>query len=234
MPISWPFQGRRLPMRMISQNDTAGTTNTGHTLVRKNMCVPSALQQIGFGDVDRAPVAVDEQHDCQADTDLGGGDGDDEQGEDLPGGGAFEGSEGDQVDVDGVEDELDRHQDEHTVLAGQHAVDARAEEEGRQQEILEQIHQSRLAMTTAPTRAASRTTDTTSKGMTNLAKMSSPTAAVRWVSVGSSLTPWKASYSTVPSAPARNRATTAAIAFWSLSRSVVRPMGARVSMMPNR
>src|SRR5436309_312912 len=71
IPISWPFQGRRFPMRMISQNDTAGTANTGHTLVRKNM-PSSALQQIDVGDVDRAPVPVDEQHDGQADADLGG------------------------------------------------------------------------------------------------------------------------------------------------------------------
>ena len=116
------------------------------------------------------PVAVDEQDDGQAHADLGGGDGDDEQGEDLAGDGSGvvpQGAEGDQVDVDGVEDQLDRHEHEHAVPAGEHAVDADAEQDGaEEQELVERTSaQSLLARTMAPTRAASRSTDTTSKGM---------------------------------------------------------------------
>ena len=46
------------------------------------------------------------------------------------------GAEGDQVDVDRVEDQLDRHQHEHRVAAGEHAVDADAEQHGAEHEEL--------------------------------------------------------------------------------------------------
>ena len=53
---------------------------------------------------------------------------------------AVHGAEGDQVDVDGVEDQLDRHQHEHAVAAGEHAVDADAEQDGGEQEELVEQH----------------------------------------------------------------------------------------------
>ena len=43
------------------------------------------LEQVHLVDVDRRSVAEDQDHDRQADPDLGGGDGDHEQGEDLAG-----------------------------------------------------------------------------------------------------------------------------------------------------
>jgi hypothetical protein len=43
--------------------------------------------------------------------------------------------EGDQVDVDGVEHELDAHQNRHGVLAGQHAVQPNAKQGGGEDEI---------------------------------------------------------------------------------------------------
>ena len=49
-------------------------------------------------------------------------------------------AEGDQVDVDGVEDQLDRHEHHHAVLAGDHAVDADAEEGGPEEQELVQQH----------------------------------------------------------------------------------------------
>ena len=48
----------------------------------------------------------------------------------------MEGAEGDEVDVHGVEDELDRHEHQHGVAAGEHAVDADAEEDGAEEEEL--------------------------------------------------------------------------------------------------
>ena len=72
--------------------------------------------------------------------------------------------EGDQVDVDRVEDQLDRHQHQHAVPAGEHAVDADAEQDRAEEEELVDEHQSRLARTMAPIRAASRSTETTSNG----------------------------------------------------------------------
>jgi hypothetical protein len=44
----------------------------------------SALHLVDLVEVDALSVPVDEQHDGEADADLGGGDGDDEQGEHLP------------------------------------------------------------------------------------------------------------------------------------------------------
>jgi hypothetical protein len=72
----------------------------------------------------------------RADAHLGGGDGDDEEGEDLARHGAGHRPEGDQVDVDGVEDELDGHEHHHAVAARQHPVDADAEQGGTQQQEL--------------------------------------------------------------------------------------------------
>src|SRR4051812_5008095 len=99
------------------------------------------LHQVDLGEVDRAAIAIDEQDDGQADADLGGGDGDDEQGEDLPGGRASNGAEAYQVDVARVEDQLDRHQHERAVLAGEDTVDAGTEQERGQEQVLEEVHQ---------------------------------------------------------------------------------------------
>ena len=53
---------------------------------------------------------------------------------------AVHGAERDEVDVDGVEDQLDRHEHHDAVAAGDHAVDADAEQDGGQQEELVQEH----------------------------------------------------------------------------------------------
>ena len=64
---------------------------------------------------------------------LGGGHGDDEQGEDLARWQRCRAMapKAHQVDVDRVEDQLDRHEHHHAVLAGEHAVDADAEQDRR-------------------------------------------------------------------------------------------------------
>ena len=49
-------------------------------------------------------------------------------------------AQGEQVQVDGVEDEFDAHEHHDGVLAGQHAVDADAEQHGAQQEELSGQH----------------------------------------------------------------------------------------------
>src|SRR5215471_12636148 len=125
-------------------------------------------------------VAVDQQHDGQADAHLGGGDRDDEQSEHLARDLLRERGERNEVDIDGVEHQLDRQQHEDAVTAGQHAVDAGAEQERAEDEILVQRHgQSLRAMTTAPTSAASSSIETTSKGTTKLRKIESATGPVR-------------------------------------------------------
>ena len=55
-------------------SSAASAEATVVTAARSPMAkVPSALEQIGLGEVDAATVAIDEQHDGQADPNLGRG-----------------------------------------------------------------------------------------------------------------------------------------------------------------
>ncbi len=97
--------------------------------------------------------------------DFGRRDRDDEQRENLSGDVPPEGGERDQVDVHRVEHQLDAHEHEHRVLPRQDAVDAGAEEERTEDQVAVETHrQSLRAITTAPTSAARRSMETTSKG----------------------------------------------------------------------
>src|SRR6056297_915227 len=180
MPTSAPLNGRRFPKNRITKNDSAGMAAMIQTFSRnqpeasKKVDGPSAaratesnmsaLHEVDFGEVDAALVAEDEQHDGEADTDLGRRDRDDEQSEHLTGDVAVEGREGDQVDVDGVEDQLDGHEDEHAVATGEHAVHTDAEQHRAQQQELDEEHgaYSFLATTMAPMSAASSNTEVAS------------------------------------------------------------------------
>src|SRR5690606_6422679 len=93
-------------------------------------------------DVDRLAVAEQGKDDRQADSDLGGGDDDDEQRQHLA---AVEPVtqphvEGDEVEVDGVEHQLDRHQHEDRVAPGEHAVDADGEQERGNNRRIDDVH----------------------------------------------------------------------------------------------
>src|SRR5437588_388259 len=71
--------------------------------------------------------------------DLSRGHRDDEQGEDLTDDIAVQRAEGDEVDVDGVEDQLDRHEDHDAVASRQHAVHADGEQSrAEEQELVDQ------------------------------------------------------------------------------------------------
>src|SRR2546430_16783791 len=82
------------------------------------------VYEVGDGN---GEVAVSQEPDGEADSHRGGGDRDDEEREHLPRDLPRERGERDQVDVDGVEHELDREQHEDTVAAGEHARDAAPE-----------------------------------------------------------------------------------------------------------
>src|SRR5437868_13758106 len=112
MPMSAPLPGIRFPKNRMRKKQAPGMAGISQALRRKNIVwVPaSALHQVGFVERDRSPVAEDEHHDRQAHADLGRSDGDDEQGEDLAGDVVAVGAEGHQVDVYGVEHELDGRQ----------------------------------------------------------------------------------------------------------------------------
>src|SRR5215207_5402968 len=198
----------------------------------------SALQLVDAIEVRTPEVAVDQEHDRQADPHLGGGDRDDEEREDLSRDLLRERGERDQVDVDGVEHQLDREQDQDAIAAGEHAVDAAAEEECAEDEVLVQRHsQSLRAMTTAPTSAASSSIETTSNGTTKLRKIESATGPVRLTRNSSSeslmLSCPNAFTRSAMSTPNRKTATMAAGQRWSLSK-LPAVIGARVSMMPKR
>src|ERR1700676_3155799 len=77
----------------------------------------SALHHVDVLDRDRAAIAVEGNDDGKPDRRFGGGDGEHDQGEDLADEIAQEGGEGDEVDVDGEQNQLDRHQDDDDVLA---------------------------------------------------------------------------------------------------------------------
>src|SRR5690606_239176 len=86
------------------------------------------FQQVDLVDVDLCLPAGDHQDDRKAHGGFRGGHRHDEHSEDLPQGLVRgEAGEGDQVDVDAVQHQLDAHQHPDSVGLGQRAVDAQAE-----------------------------------------------------------------------------------------------------------
>ena len=76
-------------------------------------------------------LRIEDDEDGKADRRLGRGDGEHEEREDLADEIAEEGREGDEVDVDREQDQLDRHQDDDDVLAVEEdAEDAEREQDG--------------------------------------------------------------------------------------------------------
>ena len=83
-------------------------------------------------------AALTEERDCEGESDRGlaRGDRDDEHGEDLPGQVREPAGERDQVQVDGVQHELDRHEDREEVAPHEHAEEADREEEERDNQVV--------------------------------------------------------------------------------------------------
>src|SRR3989442_9842790 len=90
----------------------------------------SALHQIDVLDRDRAAVAEIDDHNGEPDGGFGRRDGEHQERKHLADQVAEEGREGDQVDVDGEQDQLDRHQNDDHVLA----VEKDAEDTEREQD----------------------------------------------------------------------------------------------------
>src|SRR5713226_7861011 len=115
------------------------------------------VQMIGHH---RAPDAEDQDDQGQAQRYLGHGDRNRENGEDHPGRVAAEAGEGDQVDVDGIEHELDAQQDADGIAPGDHAEETGREQDGRQGEVGLQSHRlsppCQIASQTRPEGAADR------------------------------------------------------------------------------
>src|SRR6516165_7357300 len=99
------------------------------------LTVALPLQQINLVHVDRLLVAEEGDQDAEADGGFGGGIGDDKDSEDLSVK-AVEPREGDQVQVDGIQDEFDRHQDDDHVATREDADDAQNEEGGGDDQVM--------------------------------------------------------------------------------------------------
>src|SRR5690606_21038895 len=97
--------------------------------------MPSALQRIDAGHVDRAPVAEQGDQDRQADRGLGRGHGQDEEHEHLSRGVAQVARERDEVDVHRQQQQLDAHQQhDHVLAVDEDARDRDAEQDRAQGE----------------------------------------------------------------------------------------------------
>src|SRR3989440_8438535 len=136
-------------------------------------------EQVGFLHVDGAEGLVDGEHDGERDGRLGRSQHDHEDREHLPGDlsrALHVMIEGDEDHVGGVEDQLDAHEDPHRVAPGDHRHHAEREQHRADDQEMGQAdarHSSTVsecslislrAMITAPTSAASSTTEATSNG----------------------------------------------------------------------
>src|SRR5579871_937902 len=131
---------------------------------------PSRPHQIHFVDVDRLFVPVERENDPEADGRFRRRDRDHEDGEHLADLVLQLRRERDEVDVDRVQDQLDRHEDDDDVAPHHHAGYADDEERRGQQHVVSGcnhrvIHSSLFASTMAPIIATSSSMDATSNGI---------------------------------------------------------------------
>src|SRR5438105_12027742 len=174
-----PF-GSHLPARPQTTAPIRGSRGTRCSQVTSTLRLLQ-LQRVELVDVDGSAAAEDGDDDGQSDGGLGGGGGDDEEHRRVPGeeashrrirhqGKAREGKEG---EIDGVEHQLDAHQDDDRVPPQDHAGGAEREQQRRQDEVVlglvgvEEVHQIfPLATTTAATTATSNSSEVISNGST--------------------------------------------------------------------
>src|SRR5690606_28015932 len=125
----------------IAPNSGASTiaTRTAFEITISMPGIPSALQRVDVGDVDRAPVAEQRDQDREADRGLGRGHGEDEEHEHLAGGVAEFARERHEVDVHREQHQLDAHQqDDHVLPVEEDAGHADAEQHGGQRQVVAQ------------------------------------------------------------------------------------------------
>src|SRR5438552_374314 len=101
----------------------------------------SPFQEADFVELDRAVGLVDGEEHREADRRLRRGDRDPEEGEDLAAGISTVRREGDEVEDRGVQDDLDGHEHDDPVPAGEDAVEPDAQQGPGQQELVFQGNQ---------------------------------------------------------------------------------------------
>src|SRR5574342_533202 len=138
---------------------------------------PEDVQVIGD---DRALHSEDEDHDRQAQRDLGHGDRDGERGEDHSHHVGVEARESDQVDVDGIEHQLDAEQDPDGVPSRYDAEETDGKERRGEGQVRAEPHgySSGLAKYSAPRSPTSSSTARSSNGRTNSVSSTWPRARV--------------------------------------------------------
>src|SRR5919202_1535730 len=115
----------------------ANTPNNGSTISR-TIKVSSILSphRADVVDVGRALRTENTDEECEPDRDLGRGDGDDEEGHNLPVDIGPLPCKGDQREVGRVQHELDRHEDDHHISPCQHSDGADSEQNGAQEHVV--------------------------------------------------------------------------------------------------
>src|SRR4051812_45816905 len=120
----------RSPMSQPNRPASAAA-KSGRKTIAAYIALASAFHHVDVLDPDRAAIAEIDHQDGEADGRLGGRHGQHEHGEDLPDEIAEPGREGDEVDIDREQHQLDRHQDDDDVLAVEEdAEDAEREQDG--------------------------------------------------------------------------------------------------------
>src|SRR5688572_504268 len=128
---------RRGRTRAWATNAANGKARTARAVAV--MALPS--QKVEMIGVDRPPYPEDHDHDGQPEADLGHGDGDGEEREDQAHHVAVEAREGYEVDVDGVQHQLDAEQDAHGVAPAQDAEQTDDEDQRGEDEIGRERHE---------------------------------------------------------------------------------------------
>src|SRR5260370_15585683 len=156
----------------------------------------SALHEVDVLDRDRAAIAVVDHQNGEPDRRFGGRDRQHQQREHLADQIAEEGREGHEIDVDGEQDQLDRHQDDDDVLA----VDEDAENPEREQDRRECKVVAKPDSHTSPAPERTFTTSIASSFVRRTcAPMSWRLTGTRWRRV-STIAPTMATSSTRPAA----------------------------------
>src|SRR2546426_3043886 len=155
---------RRVKQRAPSRPFRRKPANGRSGISQRSRSIISPAHQAGVLDVGRPAATEQRDDDRQPDRGFGGGHGHDEEDEDVPRHRLILVREGGESQVDGVQHQLDAHQDDDGVATHQDTDAADGEQERRHEQEEFHAHQRsfRLARTTAPIMAAIRRIDAAS------------------------------------------------------------------------
>src|SRR6266567_5368482 len=136
-----------LPLLSSYQCAVGATLVVARVSVGKTDRCQLPLHHVNFGHIDRAKLAVDRDDHCERDRGFGSSNGDDEDGEDLPGQigrisfSRVKECETNQGDIDGIQHNFDAHQHGDGVALDNRSVKTNTEEYSAEyQEMIEREH----------------------------------------------------------------------------------------------